>query len=714
MVNTHSAGARLRRYLIVAFAAISLLSISIPAIAASGSGGGEATQISTAAGLAELSGQVRDGLPLQGKHAKILVPTGLPAVAGATVSIPSLGLSTATNASGSFAFQGLRVSPGSAYTLVVRKKGLGRWQESGIKLSPGADAQVYVELHSAPLTLLVPRPALQPYNGNSMSATSIAPTATGGCGSNSSGWTSQTQAPPSIRVYLTGVHGSTNAGQVITYDFTFYQDHTLPNEWIPSWPESALEAGAVAVRDYAWYFVVHGSKGTSYGNPNPCSFDVDDSTDYQNFDPFAPTYSSTNDAVNTTSDYLYTNNSKIPETEYNSGYQGEACGNETVSGSMSQWGTQACASDGDSWKEILSIYYGYTLTRQGGQATGLPGSPALYDPASGNLEVYGVGSDNTLQEFYWNASSGWHGPKNLGGSIAGTPSAVYDIASGNLEVYARGTDETVQEIYWNPANGWSAWKSLGSQQITGSPSAVYNPLGKDLEVYAVGAPDSSGAKPLVEYYWNSNGWHGPENLGGSITGSPSAVYDPAGQSLEIYARGADGTVTEYYWNGSWHDPMSLGSQQVTGSPSAVYNPRNDDLEVYATSAPDSSGATPLAEYYWNSNGWHTGSPPTGSVTGSPAAVYNSEGETLEVYAAGEPDSNGDTPLVEYYWNGSNWLTGNPPSEMITARPAPVYDNEGDTFEVYTIDGSGSPLNEIWWDPNGWHGPQNHGGTLVEP
>jgi hypothetical protein len=208
-------------------------------------------------------------------------------------------------------------------------------------------------------------------------------------------------------------------------------------------------------------------------------------------------------------------------------------------------------------------------------------------------------------------------------------------------------------------------------------------------------------------------------LGGSIAGSPSAVYDPAGQALEIYARGADKTIQEYYWNGSWHGPNSLGAAQVTGSPSAVYNPLGDDLEVYATSAAGSGGATPLVEYWWR-NTWHGPQTLGGSVTGSPAAVYDNEGGTLEVYAAGVPASPGaGAPLTESYWNGSSWHAGTPPSELITGRPVPVYDNEGDTFEVYATGvppagSTGAPLQEVWWDPAGWHGPRDLGGTLTAP
>ena len=47
-------------------------------------------------------------------------------------------------------------------------------------------------------------------------------------------------------------------------------------------------------------------------------------------------------------------------------------------------------------------------------------------------------------------TSGWSGWVNLGGSLASadSPAAVYDPASGNLEVYVTWTDGTLEEKYW--------------------------------------------------------------------------------------------------------------------------------------------------------------------------------------------------------------------------------------------------------------------------
>jgi hypothetical protein len=38
---------------------------------------------------------------------------------------------------------------------------------------------------------------------------------------------------------------------------------------------------------------------------------------------------------------------------------------------------------------------------------------------------------------------------------------VYDPASGNLEVYATGTGKTLEQDAWTPGLGWHGWTDLG-------------------------------------------------------------------------------------------------------------------------------------------------------------------------------------------------------------------------------------------------------------
>jgi hypothetical protein len=54
---------------------------------------------------------------------------------------------------------------------------------------------------------------------------------------------------------------------------------------------------------------------------------------------------------------------------------------------------------------------------------------------------------------------GWSGFKDLGGSFTLPPVPLYDPITGALEVYALGTGGTLEEDYW--AGTWSGLRSLG-------------------------------------------------------------------------------------------------------------------------------------------------------------------------------------------------------------------------------------------------------------
>jgi hypothetical protein len=168
--------------------------------------------------------------------------------------------------------------------------------------------------------------------------------AAGECGT----YASETAPPPTIRVYRTAT------GTVDTVDFGAYVKNVLSREWISSWTTESLRAGALAVKNYAWYQVIH---WRGYLNAAGQCFDVFDSTRDQHYDPSRPTYSSMAAAVDATWGTLAQKNGRIFATYYNAGQAYEACGARANGWQMFQWGTQACGLDGRSAAEIMAIYY---------------------------------------------------------------------------------------------------------------------------------------------------------------------------------------------------------------------------------------------------------------------------------------------------------------------------------------------------------------------
>jgi hypothetical protein len=163
-----------------------------------------------------------------------------------------------------------------------------------------------------------------------------------------SGWSSSTTPPPTIRVFR---HAS---GNVETVDFRNYAKNVLSREWIASWTTESLRSGALAVKHYAWYQVLHWRGGT---NASGACFDVRDDTWDQVYDPSRPTYTTAAAAVDATWGTRVLKNGAIFPTYYNAGAAGEACGANKNGWKMYQWGTQACGLAGKTAAQIIATYY---------------------------------------------------------------------------------------------------------------------------------------------------------------------------------------------------------------------------------------------------------------------------------------------------------------------------------------------------------------------
>jgi hypothetical protein len=166
--------------------------------------------------------------------------------------------------------------------------------------------------------------------------------------SSCSGWTSETTPPPSIHVFR---HAT---GAVDTVNFKVYAKNVLSREWIGSWTTASLRSGALAVKNYAWYQVLHWRGGVNGGG---LCFDVRDDTQDQVYDPSKPTWSTAASAVDDTWATLVTKNGHIFATYYNAGAVNEPCGSNANGWKAYQWGTQACGLDGLSVTQIILTYY---------------------------------------------------------------------------------------------------------------------------------------------------------------------------------------------------------------------------------------------------------------------------------------------------------------------------------------------------------------------
>src|SRR6188768_1526552 len=131
--------------------------------------------------------------------------------------------------------------------------------------------------------------------------------AAGECGA----YRSETVPPSTIRVYRTA------SGAVDTVDFRTYLKNVLSREWISSWTTESLRSGALAVKNYAWYQVIHW-RGYVADATGDC-FDVFDTTRDQVYDPAKTTWSSAAAAVDATWSTLALKSGRIFPAYYNAG-----------------------------------------------------------------------------------------------------------------------------------------------------------------------------------------------------------------------------------------------------------------------------------------------------------------------------------------------------------------------------------------------------------
>lgn len=141
-------------------------------------------------------------------------------------------------------------------------------------------------------------------------------------------------------------------------NFDTYVENSLPNEWVPSWEQESLQAGAMAVKMFAWYKVLHPMKLDGW------EFDLDNTTNFQTYRE-GNKFGKTDDAHSRVRNLAYTMpDGTIVELNYRAGYQGGPNWEYRNANMMSQWGSQYWAEEGRNMLGILQWFYqGRTLHR---------------------------------------------------------------------------------------------------------------------------------------------------------------------------------------------------------------------------------------------------------------------------------------------------------------------------------------------------------------
>ena len=167
-------------------------------------------------------------------------------------------------------------------------------------------------------------------------------------GSTCTGWSSTFVPPTTIRVYRSAL------GRTVTLPFRSYVETVMASEWGPTNPPAALQAGALAVKQYAWYYTQVWRGGRDSGGR---CFDVRDTWSDQVYNPSKAPAAAHLAAVAATWPLSLRRSGRFFPTGYWSG--AGACGAAAWNGRLFQRDAADCARRLDETAEqILRRFYG--------------------------------------------------------------------------------------------------------------------------------------------------------------------------------------------------------------------------------------------------------------------------------------------------------------------------------------------------------------------
>jgi hypothetical protein len=191
-------------------------------------------------------------------------------------------------------------------------------------------------------------------------------------------WTSTMTPPKTVKVLRTASTSPPDKvkGTVQTVPFYQYVATVMAAEWPERYPVETLKAGAIATKQYAWYYIKFPRGGTKWKNGKKQCYDVVDSTIDQWYRPekygpgesLWPTADSRiRQAMDATWDqsvrkYKYsTDTSRFFLTGYRAGSGSATCGSDATGFKLFHNSTRKCGYDGLKYREILRKYLNPSL-----------------------------------------------------------------------------------------------------------------------------------------------------------------------------------------------------------------------------------------------------------------------------------------------------------------------------------------------------------------
>jgi hypothetical protein len=229
-------------------------------------------------------------------------------------------------------------------------------------------------------------------------STPVAEPVAASSGPSCTGWTSITEPPPTIRV-------GRSSGAIDTVNFRTYVGRVMAKEWNIR-PPAALEAAAVAVKQYAWYYALAGNWRKSYVNAKGNCYDVKDTTTDQIYRHDVTVPARIWDAVDATWPISVRKSGNFFLTTYRAG-QDVSCGADAIGTRLFAKSVIDCANRGMSRAEIQHIYYSPNLTIHGGGggATGVESGSLSANLGTPNVQLLtGTALGSAHARISWDAN----------------------------------------------------------------------------------------------------------------------------------------------------------------------------------------------------------------------------------------------------------------------------------------------------------------------
>ena len=283
------------------------------------------------------------------------------------------------------------------------------------------------------------------------------------------------------------------------------------------------------------------------------------------------------------------------------------------------------------------------------------------------------------------------------------PGAIASNHDGRLETFRADTSGVVSNI-WQlaPNSSWSGWGNLGGQ-LTGQPTATINVDGR-LELFGV---DSSGR---LTHSWQvapGQAWSGWVPLGSQVSGNRFTVFGNLDGRLEIFAVGPDGR-TRHSWQlgagsswSNWYDVTgSVGIQGISSI-------REPDGRAVVVAVDNGGNAARMAQASVGT-AWTAWSSIAGGLSGTPGFGINPGGR-LEVFMA----STSGTLFHQWQTSpGGNWSAGVLPlGGGFSGSNLAVGRNADGRLEVFSARADGGVVH-LWQQSGGWSGVVSLGSAVT--